>query len=98
RDGRRFDVERYAEPLEIAAELRHVVAIDEIVGVAVQQVDGRPRQHEGDVVFSGDDAHADAHRLERTPGRARVLGDEDEYGLVGHYARLSSARRNARSR
>jgi len=91
--GRGVDVEGDVEPLEIGAELVDVVPVHEVVGVVVQQVDRRAREHDGDIVFAGDDAHRDAHGLEGPARRARVARDEDEDRLlVGHPRTLSSAR------
>jgi len=87
--GGGLDVERDAQPLEVGAELRDVVAVHEVICVAVEQVDGRPRQHERHLVLPGHDADADSHGLERAAGCAPVLGDEDEDRLVGHDHPLS---------
>ena len=69
------------EPAQGGAELLDVVAVHELVGVGVEEVCGRPQQHERDLVLAGDDADADAHRLERPSRDARIGADDDEHGL-----------------
>jgi hypothetical protein len=83
-------VERHAEPLEVVAELGDVVAVDQVVGVGVEQVDGGPAQHERHLVLAGDHADADPHRLERAVRGPRVGRDQHEDGLlVGHGGGIS---------
>ena len=65
-----------------------------LVGLLVQQVDGRPREDHRHLVLARDHAERDPHRLVRAMGLARIDGDQDENGLVvGHGGRaVSSAR------
>jgi hypothetical protein len=99
RDGVVLDVERNAEVLEVLAELRDVVAVHQIVGVGVEQVDGGSAEHERDVVFAREDADPDAHGLERPMRRSRIGRDHHQDGLlVGHGGWISSVRRSGRCR
>ena len=87
---RALHLERDAQLLEGSAELGDVVAVDQVVGVGVEQMDGRPSQHERHVVLAGHHAHADAHGLERAARRSGIDADEHEDGLrVGHGRRVS---------
>ena len=82
---RALDVERDVELLQVGPELRDVVAVDQVVGVRVEQVDRRPGEDERDLVFAGDHAQPDAHRLVGAMRGARILRDDEDDRLgVGH--------------
>ena len=60
-------------------------AVDQVIGVRVEQVDRRPGEDERDLVFAGDHAEPDAHRLVGAMRGARILRDDEDDRLgIGH--------------
>ena len=82
----RFHEEGNAELLQRGAELGDVVAVHEVVGVLVEQVDrgaGEDDVHGG---LAGHDTQRDAHGLVGAVGDARILRDQHEHGVAGCHA------------
>ena len=76
-------MEGHAELLELGPKPRDVVAVDEPVGVRVQQVRARPGQHERRRPVARHHPEPDPHGLGRAMGRARIGGDDDDHRLGG---------------
>ena len=83
-DRGRLDVEGDAELPQRRADLGDVVAVDELVGVLVEEVRARAGEHDADLVLSRHHPEGDAHRLVGAVGGAGVFRDEDEHRLSRH--------------
>ena len=92
-----LDVEGNAELLEGSAELGDIVAVHQIVGVLVQEVDRGTGEHDAHGILARHHPERDAHGLVRPVGDARILGDDDENGLAIRHA-VSSTRGSDRCR
>jgi len=78
RDGMETARERIAGFLKVSK--------DEVVGLLVEQVDGRAGQHDVEGSFARDDAERDAHGLVRAMRDTGIFRDQDQDRLPGGHA------------